>query len=492
MNFKKRPVSKTRKEVESQKRDQNPIVRIFFKLGIISLLFICGLVYLETQGIFNPDNRNNHTKRKWDAFYDFTAKSPIDILLLGNSHLYTGINPKNLSAAMGCNSFILASPGTNVLDYYYSLKEALKISKPKLVVIETYGLKKVTPFDLKEGPLSDQFKSFQARKHWPTKLESTLNLFAPKNYVYAWSNAIRNHDFLYKDFEQIEKNIALSNSKTKKSQKLYLGRFVRFQTGIEEAILQKYVDKGAPVDGGEYESNDVLEEYVQKIVDLCNENDIELMFLTLPMYEQHVQNYDKWKSGLSNVLGDYSTDNYWLDLQDKRGYKGFTTSSFENTYKINQHMTYGGSLIATCKVVDYIHEYKKGILPKRNTERNWRKLFYGEEGFFENNSPGIKDTKNIQLYKGRENEIIEEVLLLNKGKYNSVLTKICPRDSDHFDQLINRQVAVNLTIKEENGSTKDVWLNLKIDKFHSSNNRICFITNINPIKVLKFNSYKLI
>ena len=122
----------------------------------------------------------------------------MDILLMGNSHLYSGINPKNLSNTLGCNAFILASPGTNIADSYYGLKEALKRTDAKLVVIETYCINNFNPYKLKEGSLSDQFKSFYSRRDFRTKLTSMPLLFNSDNYLFAWSNTLRNHDFFLK------------------------------------------------------------------------------------------------------------------------------------------------------------------------------------------------------------------------------------------------------------------------------------------------------
>src|SRR5690606_25228445 len=189
------------------------------------------------------------------------------------------INPKNLSAVLGVNSFILASPGTNIADTYYSLKEALKNTDPKLVVIETYGITKFNPYNLKDGSLSDQFKSFYARKDFSTKIMSTPFLFKSENYFYAWSNTIRNHDFLFKDTAQLSKNLKIME-KDVKSNKLYLGRFVSFTTGIDDTLIAKYDSLGAPVNGVDYTTNEYTELYVQKIVELCEEEDVELMFLT--------------------------------------------------------------------------------------------------------------------------------------------------------------------------------------------------------------------
>lgn len=158
---------------KSSLQNRKPLLTITIKFFAIGLLLCCLIAWSDHEGWFNPDNTNNHTKRKWDAFYDFTKHNEVDVLLIGNSHLYTGINPKTLSSALGCNSFILASPGTEVVDYYYTLEEALAVQKPKVVVVETYGIVHNEQLKMTEGKLSDQFKSFVARKNKALKLKST-------------------------------------------------------------------------------------------------------------------------------------------------------------------------------------------------------------------------------------------------------------------------------------------------------------------------------
>ena len=170
-----------KKKLSKKEMDIHPPQKLFsfyIKLAGLFAFFIILIAYSDYKGYFNPDLKNNHTLKKWNSFYEFTKTNNVDILLLGNSHLYTGINPKNLSLALGANAFILASPGTNVSDSYWSLKEALKSCDPKVVIIETYGINGFNPYQLEAGSLSDQFKSFSARKDFVTKLESTPYLFS--------------------------------------------------------------------------------------------------------------------------------------------------------------------------------------------------------------------------------------------------------------------------------------------------------------------------
>jgi len=401
--------------------------------------------------------------------------------------LYNGINPKNLSTALGCNAFKLASPGTNATDNYFALVEGIKVNKPKVVIIETYGLKRHDQLKLEKGGLSDQFKSFSARKNVPLKVLSTPYLFAVKNYVYAWSNTIRNHDFLYKDIKQIKENIRLSK-KRKKKEKLYLGRFVTSISGIEDSTLLKYQKTGAPVNGMNYEENAEVAECIQKIIDVCDENDIKLFFVTAPMYEKHISNYSVWKERLASMLGSYSSDEFWLDMQVGDAYRYFSRHSFHDTYKANQHLTYTGALLATYKLVDFLQN-KEGLdLPYRKEDSKWRNLFYGDEGFFENNTPFAGDVNNLILDKSSTNEFDREILLLKRGDYNSLIVKISPKNVIHSEQLKSKKINLNLLIKGNNNELQNVSIEIPCDLYHSSKKNINYMINLQPFDVLKINS----
>jgi|GEM_PF-594409 len=471
-------------EIRNLQSVQQPIRSIVLKFSLLAVIVLLVLLFSDLRGYFNPDNVNNHTLKKWNAYYAFTEKNDVDVLLVGNSHLYTGINPKNLSAALGCNAFILASPGTHVDDHYYALKEAIKLSKPKLVVLETYGFKAVEAKGKSKGPLSDQFKSFSARKNIPIKFSSMFSLFAVKNYGYAWSNTLRNHDYLYTNYERIEKNIKNKNKTKDASKELYLGRYVRFQTGIEDSTLMKYKNIGAPVKGLEYETNSLQADYIEDIINLCNSNDIELIFLTLPMYDKHISDYTTWKSKLKESIGDtYSSDEYWIDMQMGSGYSGFNRNDFENTYASNQHMTYRGSLKATYKLVDFIQDKERINLPNRKNDKDWIDLFYGEEGFLENNQPKKNDKNNAIIYSSTS-EIVKEIIVTKNGKNSSIIAKVKPESAIQRNNLSTKKIRITLDVNV-NGSLQSRIADLQYDTYHSSNSNLNFKTNISPIEIVK-------
>ena len=413
--------------VQSKSRERKP--RSWWVLAVkILVLFgiaVSIVVFTDKKGYFEPDQSNNHTSKKWDSFYDFTKKDTVDVVLVGNSHCYAGVNPKNLSAAIGATCFVLASPGTTIMDSYFCLKEALECTHPTVAIIETYGISNTENRNLTGGGLSDQLKSYNARKNVSMKLASMPMLFSPEYYVPSWSKTIRNHDFIFRDRKQLETNIEISKQRhPKKDKKLYLGRFVSFTTGIEDSTMAKYDSLGAPVDGTKREVNKENIRYVNKIVELCKQHNVIPVFVTLPMYYKHIENYSAWKQTIASVLEP--TGAAWLDLQEPYDTTLFDRNCFENTYDANQHMTYTGSLRCAYKIAHFLMDSLKIDLPKRSTTQHWNDMFYGEEGYFENYPSRENDTTNVLICKDKVfngMEIVDCIMVKGENS-NNVLLKI--------------------------------------------------------------------
>lgn len=408
---------------QPEKKHRDFVLRFLLFSAIVGAV----VYYTDAKGYFNPDYTNDHTRRKWNAYYEFTKRNPVDVVMVGNSHLYTGVSPEHLSNALGATCFILASPGTTMTDTYYSLKEAIKVRKPRMAVVETFTLNDYDSHNLKPGTLSEQFKSFSARKDLIEKLSSTPVLFASDHYAAAWSNTIRNHSFIFTDTAQIRRNIALSRIKQRPEQGLYLGRYIRFTSGIEDSTLLKYENPGFKA--YEYSKHMPGEEalkFLKKTIRLCEENDIQLVLLTLPMYHRHVHDYAQFKKVVQEVAGSGVS---WLDMQLPYDTAAFTAACFENTVSENQHMTYHGSLVAAYKLADYIHKMHPGTVPSRAGDIAWKQLFYGSDGYFENHSPendGVSKVllSNSELAGGVG---VKELILVPQQGAKRLMMKINPR-----------------------------------------------------------------
>ena len=370
--------------VISEKITPPKTIGTFLKNSLI-MLFIVGIIIigLDFNGLFDSSEINYHSKRTWEEFYTFTKDKEIDVLLLGNSHIYTGINPQSLSTSLGVNSFIISAPGTHLGDVYFNFKEALRRCNPKVVVVETYAINDFDPYALDGSALSDQIKSFVSRKNFWLKFISTPFLFSPPNYLFAWSSLLRNHSFIFTDPAQIKSNAnKIKTIVPAPGEDYKLGKFVRFVTGLGQETLKKYDELGSPVKGQDFKFSKYTKHYLEKIESLASKNNIKLVFLTLPMYNKHIDNYELWKIKLSSLIDDKKYA--WLDLQDKYVEFKFDENSFENTYESNQHMTYAGSIAASYALAGFLKNDLKISLPQRFLENKWLEVFYGKESYFEN------------------------------------------------------------------------------------------------------------
>lgn len=420
-------------EAAEPKRKKNPTIFTFIgKVSIAAIIVIAFVLYSDYKGFFNPDYANDHTYKKWNAFYEFTEKHPVDIVMVGNSHLYTGINPENLSNALGMNAFILASPGTNLSDAYYALKEAVKVSKPKIAIVETFSISNYESKKLKNAPLTDQFRSFKARKDVVEKLKSTPELFNSDNFVAAWSNTIRNHDFIFKDTKQLKTNQKINKSKKPKKTESFLGRYIRFKTGLEDSTLKKYDRPDfKPFNFEEILASEDAIKYIHKTIQLCKENDIKLVFLTLPVYYKHYENYDVYKKNIIEILGNEEVA--WLDLQEPYNHEWYGPDCFENTLDANQHLTYNGSMVSTYRLAEFLQAKFPETIVSRSQNADWISFFKGSDGYFEN-FPVENDGVNILYMRDsfvpeRMNFMAKEVSLVTVNKMQKFIIKVNKKDN---------------------------------------------------------------
>jgi len=83
----------------------------------------------------------------WDAdgiysmrkFYKL-PKNTVDVLILGSSHAYESINPAILFSEYGITSFLLTGSSQPMWNTYFYLCEAIRTQKPKVVVLEAFGV----------------------------------------------------------------------------------------------------------------------------------------------------------------------------------------------------------------------------------------------------------------------------------------------------------------------------------------------------------------
>lgn len=330
--------------------------RFLFEFISIVVVVAIAVSVLDACRVFVQEDPNSHTAKRWHYLYQYGAQdtSFIDILILGNSHAYTGLKPEDIEQRTGKRCFILASQGTNVTDAYYMLEEALTVVRPKVLIFETYLISDYRQKELTGENLMNQIQSFEARKNVVLKIKSTPVLFTVENAPYAWSATLRNHSYLL-DFPELVGDNLKHRHRPAFSDEDYRGRFLCFETGLTDSTLTRYRIEGPPVNASHFRAGIDAKKAIEKIKSLCGKYDIQLVFLTLPMYHEHVSDPLEMKKVLSEVVGDSP----WLYMQDHQFDVIFTPACFEDTYNANQHLSMDGATAATF----FLAKFLQGIMP---------------------------------------------------------------------------------------------------------------------------------
>lgn len=108
-------------------------------IKLIVFTIVAVLVISETYRILSWKDTTGGYLSATQQLYA-TEDDLIDLLFLGSSHCYCGINPSVLWDEYGISAFDMAVSGQDKDSTYHMLKEVLKTQSPKVVCIDMWGL----------------------------------------------------------------------------------------------------------------------------------------------------------------------------------------------------------------------------------------------------------------------------------------------------------------------------------------------------------------
>lgn len=253
----------------------------YLKAIIFIIVFITILYFMDQ--LYNPVG----TQREWyqsNGVLDFYKqnKDTIDILYVGDSSVYSGISPMEVYNQIGVTGFSFSSPGQKVWSSYYFIKEAYKTQKPKIVFLETgeFFAKKENEDELSRRRAIDSLK-LSANKMEMIN-DDTYNfsnydklgcIFPTLRYHSRWSKIdemdirklISNTEYTYKGY-LLDKSINEFSDKKSNNKK-------RIKSDKKESKNIKELEAVFPEE---------VKEKLNKIEDICKNNNSELVFISMP------------------------------------------------------------------------------------------------------------------------------------------------------------------------------------------------------------------
>jgi hypothetical protein len=177
---------------------------------------------------------------------------------------------------------------------------------------------------------------------------------------------------------------------------------------------------------------------VHKLYDLCNKNDIELLFFTAPMHPLAFENYDFLKKTNQEFINELPKAR-WLDLQQNCDTTIYTREAFNNEYGGWQHNTYTGMVLNTYQLCDFISKNYAGKLPDRSSEKGWIADFSKNENFIYNQpvSENVKYCRVLAKDVDIDGIHIRECFIKEERSSNTLVLKV-----DNAEGLSNKLGAV--------------------------------------------------
>jgi hypothetical protein len=235
-----------------------------FRFTIFWLIFVL-VFHLLNLAMKEPSDR-------WEAFYDL-PKDSVDVIYMGNSHNFTSFQPEIIDDIIPINSYVIGINAENVVVSYYELKEVLKVQHPHVVILETYALnlndtsKKGYIFEfLDSGQWSINKNAVAARYLTPETAYSVFPSLRTRLDVAtltpAFNQLKRELEDIFKPFTDPLAGAAPNEEVIRES---------KYLSSLKKAITDF---KSPQAD---------IAVYLDKLYQLCEENDIELVLVSAPM-----------------------------------------------------------------------------------------------------------------------------------------------------------------------------------------------------------------
>lgn len=256
------------------RRMKNFIKFIIFLAILLVTLSICTFI-LNPAGSFNEWNATN-------TIVDFYKqdKETIDVMYLGASGVYTGVSPFEIYQEDGITGYSLSTPGQKIWSSYYLIKEALKTQKPKMIFLESGEIFN----SAKNEQELNKRNVIDTMKFGKNKLEMI------NDEIYGFSNwqklgcvfpILRYHGRWDKIDQNDARKLVCRGENTYKG--YLLESRIKKLAGRNKKIKSEKEELNENFD--EIKTSDVSEDakkYIQKILEICNQNEIKLVLLKIP------------------------------------------------------------------------------------------------------------------------------------------------------------------------------------------------------------------
>lgn len=306
------------------------------KNGIKAVAFLVIFVllfHLATELLRSKWTDDNQERYVLQNFYDLDEDS-LDVLFLGSSQIIYGVDPVELYDYAGISAYCLGGSSASLMGSYYWLIEAEKTQNPSVIMLET-------------SSLLEEIKEYQERKK-VDEMKLSLNKV---QFVQSLQGYVTESALSY--LVPIVKYHVRWTELSKKDLGVGVDPDVSYRGFNIAEACKKDLDYNLMIIDNDDPDSDVRElysyqrEYFVKIVEYCQENDIELVLFKTPKYS--------WKAS-DAVQVQALADEYGLTYLDYNWEELLTSFDYniDTDMKDYDHLsTLGADKFSDC-LADYL------------------------------------------------------------------------------------------------------------------------------------------
>ncbi len=424
-----------------EKYNLNLRKNIYYSIKV--LIFV--IIFLLCFQVLNNIMKEKSSFLKSADFFE--QKEDFDVLFFGSSHTMTAISPMQLWKEHGIVSYNMGQVCETITQNYYNILLALKETKPKLIVLDTYLV-------------SHEYKLFM-ENDGPRQIHETFDVYPISFTKYTAIKDIFDNKDLQNNLAEYLFYFSLYHSRWKDLSSKDFYTDIRCLKG-EEMLIKVETD----VANYNYDSVETYRKeenismvYLRKIIEYCKNNNIEILLTYLPFpatkndiaiskYVNKLSNEYKIKylNFLNMNIVDFETDCYdknsHLNASGARKVTSYLGKYIVENYNIkdqSNNYKYINWNIDYEKYCDYKYEELKNA---EFSLDNFLMLLYNEND--------IKyDVKVSSNYNFEENKKIKK--LLENLKYNYEINDTVFKDKK------NKKILITLYSTDKDKTMKKIW-----------------------------------
>ena len=286
------------------------------------------------------------------GFYEM-EKNTIDVFFLGSSHAASSFVPQELYNNYGITSYNLGCEQQNVLTSYFWLKEGLRYQKPKIVILDCYALFSNRPEEALNSTESGTRKAIDYMQWSSVKREAVKTICELDEKQSLLSYYFPNIRYHARWTELSEEDFAFSEMSNHYELKGYV------------PLTAYYGKKFKPFDAKDMKEGlnmvPLMKEYLDKIVELCEQEEIQLILVKTPSTTENIEKF-------------YTTKQYadehnltFLDFNEKELYEQTEFFFMENNNDIGHVNIWGAKKLTNYVGMLLTNDY--GM--KESTDEQW-------------------------------------------------------------------------------------------------------------------------